>query len=385
MLIELHSLTSHAPANLNRDDLGRPKSAMFGGANRARISSQAIKRSIRTSNYLADKLGSKLSTRSRQIPKIIYNRIEADMGGDEKKLELLKQCCESFAGAIGKLDSKNELHTSQIVFLTQDEIDRAEKFIREFLLANEKPSKTEIGNISKTAAEAIGLNRVPADGVDMALFGRMTTDDANTFTDVDASMQVSHAISTHTVVPETDWFTAVDDYSTSEDERGSGHIGELDFNSAVYYKYFSCNLPLLVRNMSGAREEAVTALSAVLDAACRVTPSGKQNSFASHSLADTVLIVLRDQRVPVSLANAFERPVGKDDTEGYLGKSRTALAKHYSGLVNGYGMNDRAACFCVDEDSRDDLKAHLPEGTQILGSLDELFTWLNNEATTEAE
>lgn len=381
MLIELHSLTSHAPANLNRDDLGRPKSAIFGGANRARVSSQAIKRSIRTSNYLEGILENKLSTRSRQIPKIIYDRIAKDLGGDEKKLELLKKCCESFAGAIGKLDSKRELHTSQIVFLTQGEIDRAEKYLREFMLADEKPSAKEIKEIANEAAEAIGLDRVPADGVDMALFGRMTTDDANKFTDVDASMQVAHAISTHAVVPETDWFTAVDDFTTSEEERGSGHIGELEFNSAVFYKYFSCNLPLLVRNMGGARKEAVEALSAVLDAACQVTPSGKQNTFASHSLADTVLLVRRGKRLPVSLANAFERPI--DGEDGYLPKSRSELVKHYANINSSYSLNDEAAFFCVDPSAREELAKDLPEGTKIVSSLSELFDWLKQGLNTE--
>ena len=374
MLIELHSLTSHAPANLNRDDLGRPKSAVFGGANRARISSQAIKRSIRTSNYLADKLDSKLSTRSRQIPKIIYETIVQDVGDDAKTLELLKKCCESFAGAIGKLDSKRELHTSQIVFLTNDEIDRAAEYIRGFLIADTKPSAKEIKEISNNAAEAIGLNRVPADGVDMALFGRMTTDDANTFTNVDASMQVAHAISTHTVTPETDWFTAVDDFTSGEEERGSGHIGELEFNSAVFYKYFSCNLPLLVQNMSGARKNAVDALAAVLDAACRTTPSGKQNSFASHSLADTVLLVRREQRVPVSLANAFERPVSGE--EGHLAGSRVELVTHYKHISEGYGLNDQTAFFCLDPEARTELAKELPKGTEVISSLDELFTWM---------
>lgn len=382
MLIELHSLTSHAPANLNRDDLGRPKSAVFGGANRARISSQAIKRSIRTSNYLEEKLGEKLSTRSRQIPKIVYNRIAEGLIGDEKKLELLKKCCESFAGAIGKLDAKRELHTSQIVFMTNDEIDRAENYIRSFIDAEGKPSATDIKNISSAAAEAIGLNRVPGDGVDMALFGRMTTDDANSFTNVDASMQVAHAISTHAVVPETDWFTAVDDFTTGEEERGSGHIGELEFNSAVFYKYFSCNLPLLVRNMNGAREEAVEALATVLDAACRTTPSGKQNTFASHALADTVLLVRRDQRIPVSLANAFERPVNGES--GYLETSRARLVGHYGEIRSGYGLNDSAAFFCLDGTAREELRAMLPEGTTVVSSLTELFDWLKQGLAAES-
>ena len=381
MLIELHSLTSHAPANLNRDDLGRPKSAIFGGANRARVSSQAIKRSIRTSNYLEGILKNELSTRSRQIPKIIYDRIVKDLDGDEKELELLKKCCESFAGAIGKLDSKHELHTSQTVFLTHDEINRAEEYLRKFMIADGKPSAAQIKEIANEAAEAIGLDRVPADGVDMALFGRMTTDKENNFVNVDASMQVAHAISTHAVVPETDWFTTVDDFTTSKEERGSSHIGELEFNSAVFYKYFSCNLPLLVRNMGGAHKEAVEALAAVLDAACQVTPSGKQNTFASHSLADTVLLVRRGKRLPVSLANAFEHPIYSKT--GYLAQSRSELVKHYANISTSYSLDDEAAFFCVDPAAGQELAKDLPEGTKVVSSLSELFNWLKQGLNAE--
>ncbi|MCB0714155.1 MAG: type I-E CRISPR-associated protein Cas7/Cse4/CasC [Ignavibacteriae bacterium] len=381
MIAELHSLTSHAPANLNRDDMGRPKSARFGGADRARISSQAIKRSIRTSNYLSERLGKKLSTRSRQIPHIILERIAPQLDGDTKKLKLLNEACEAFASVLGKLDSKRtkqteKIHTSQIVFLTEGEIARAVGYISE-IVNGEAPSKA-IKKIANEGAAAIGLNRVPADGVDMALFGRMTTDDANTFTGVDASMQVAHAISTHAVMPETDWFTAVDDFTSGDEERGSGHIGEVEFNSACFYKYFSCNLPLLIRNMSGARSEAVEALASVLDAACRVTPSGKQNTFASHSMADTALVVLRDQRIPVSLANAFERPVSSED--GYLSSSRERLVKHYSDLVGSYNLNDKAALFCSDSEAREELKKILPEHVTVVSSLGDLFSWMRTEA-----
>ncbi|MBL7989112.1 MAG: type I-E CRISPR-associated protein Cas7/Cse4/CasC [Chlorobi bacterium] len=374
MIIELHSLTSHSPANLNRDDLGRPKSAVFGGVNRARISSQAIKRSVRTSNYVEEHLRDAISTRSRQIPKMIYEQLLPEFSGE--KADRLKQFCLALPGAFGKADSKKEMQTSQIIFLTPDEIARATNYVREVVNGDEKLTKAKVTELIAGAAVAIGLNRNPGDGVDMALFGRMTTDDANSFASVDAAMQVAHAISTHAVTPETDWFTAVDDVVSDGEERGSGHIGELEFNSATFYKYFSCNLPLLVKNMNGATEDAVDALATVLDAACRVTPSGKQNSYASHSCADTALLVIRQQRIPVSLANAFERPVPKDEAKGYLAQSRQAMAEHYAELVKCYELGDKAALFCVNSKSHDQLKQTLPEGVTIVGSLSELLGWM---------
>ena len=371
MLIELHSLTSHSPANLNRDDLGRPKSAVFGGVNRARISSQAIKRSVRTSNYVEEHLRDAISTRSRQIPKMIYEQLLPEFSGE--KADRLKELCLALPGAFGKVDSKREMHTSQIIFLTPDEIARASDYVRGIVNGNEKLTKAKITELIDGAAAAIGLNRNPGDGVDMALFGRMTTDDANSFASVDAAMQAAHAISTHAVTPETDWFTAVDDVVSDGEERGSGHIGELEFNSATFYKYFSCNLPLLVKNMNGATEDAVDALATVLDAACRVTPSGKQNSYASHPCADTALLVIRQQRIPVSLANAFERPVPKDETLGYLAQSRIKMLRHYRDLVESYSLDDRAICFCSDSQAREELAGLLPENTTMVSSLKELF------------
>lgn len=367
MLVELHSLTSHAPANLNRDDLGRPKSAVFGGTQRARISSQAIKRSIRTSNYLEGLLAGRLSTRSRQIPQMIYDNLENN-GLD---LDRLQKVCEVFTEVIGKPDKNNKLHTSQIVFLTAGEIERVTDYIARTAGGDAKLDSKGLKELKETAAVEIGLSRNPGDGVDMALFGRMTTDDEEKFAAVDAAMQVAHAISTHTVTPEVDWFTAVDDIVTGSEQTGSGHLGETEFNSAVFYKYFSCNLPLLARNLKGETATAIDALAAVFDAACRVTPSGKQNSFASHALADTVLIVLRDARIPVSLANSFERPVGRDASSesGYLDESRNRMLKHYGKMRAGYELNDRAVLFTTAENVE-------VEGVESVATLGEALAWM---------
>lgn len=351
MLIELHLLTSHAPANLNRDDFGRPKTAYFGGTERARISSQSQKRAVRRSTYLKELLGDRLSTRSLHIPRDIYDRLKKDYS--DGRLERLGLACEAVANALGKAEKVNKddeyaLKTSQIVFLTQQEIARIEQFVRETVESDTKLTKKELKEVSSKVAEQTGLNERPTDGVDMALFGRMTTDDENKFKAVDAAMQVAHPIATHTTVTETDYFTAVDDLMQQSGERGSGHIGEHDFNSAVFYKYFSCNLDQLVQNLGGDHETALEALESVFDSACRVTPSGKQNSFASHSQADVVLLVVRDKNVPCSLANAFERPVPASE-RGYLMESVNRLVRRYARLVEGYELDDSAVLFTLEE------------------------------------
>lgn len=367
MLIELHLLTSHAPANLNRDDFGRPKTAYFGGTERARISSQSQKRAIRLSDYVQDRLGDRLSTRSRAIPQKLFDQLVRDF--PEKK-DRVQQACEILTQVLGKPDKKNPLHVSQIVFLTKREIERIGSHLRSVIMDDSKLTGKAAKDLAKAWASEIGLNERPADGVDMALFGRMTTDDANAFAGVDAAMQVAHAIATHTTITETDYFTAVDDLVVESGERGSAHIGESDFNSAVFYKYFSCNLDQLVRNLGDDREAAVKALEVVLDAACRVTPTGKQNSFASHSVADVALLVVRDTNVPCSLANAFERAVPATEN-GYLDGSLSRLAKRYTRLVDAYDLDDRACLFAVVGGSQEGPFSHAER-------LEDLWSFLRN-------
>ena len=372
MLVELHLLTSHAPSSLNRDDAGRPKTALFGGVERARISSQAQKRAIRRSPVLQDALAGRLSTRTKELPRILFERLKPDYADRAERLETV---CEALTMALGKPDAKDKLVTSQIVFLTADELTRIESRVREAVQSDDKMTGKAAKELSATMAADIGLDKRPQDGVDMALFGRMTTDDANSFSSVDAAMQVAHPLATHATRTETDYFTAVDDLRA---ERGTGHIGESDFNSAVYYKYFSCNVEALAGNLDGDRASALDALAVVLDAACRVTPSGKQNSFASHSLADVALLVVRDANVPCSLANAFERPVehiGADGREqGFLTPSAEALVRRYGRLVASYGLADHAALFSMPEIETDGVPVERVE------RLDDLWTFLTEHA-----
>lgn len=380
MLVELHLLTPHAPANLNRDDFGRPKTALFGGTERGRISSQALKRAIRKSAFVEERLADRISTRSLHIPQMLYDEMAEQYEGEDR--ERLEKLCEAVTHALGKPDKDNALKTSQIVFLTPDEIARIRALLREKMEDGTRLTGKAVKEFGDTIAKASGLDQRPADAVDMALFGRMTTDDADAFKAVDAAMQVAHPIATHTTVTETDYFTAVDDWKAEggsggdTDTRGSGHIGELDFNSAVYYKYLSCDLDALVENMGGDREAALDGLEVILDAACRVTPTGKQNSFASHSPAETALLVLRDAKTPCSLAAAFEAPVPASEN-GYAAESTRRMLRRYARLVDAYELDDDAVAFTLDDD--------LPDGPyEQAGRLSELWAFLRRHANGDA-
>lgn len=143
---------------------------------------------------------------------------------------------------------------------------------------------------------------------DFALFGRMTTSDY--FEDVEAAMQVAHAFSTHAVVNEVDYFTAVDDLGKAG--GGAGHVDEATFNSACFYKYFCLDWEQLVKNLGGGPEAerlAAATLGHFLRAAALTTPSGKQNSFAAHNPPEGILVeIKKNGRIPMSYANAFAEP-----------------------------------------------------------------------------
>lgn len=381
MLVELHLLTPHAPANLNRDDFGRPKTALFGGTERGRISSQAIKRAIRKSPFVAERLGEKISTRSLHIPQMLYDELKEEYEGEDH--ERLEKLCEAVTHALGKPDKDNALKTSQIVFLTPDEIARIRALIAEKMDDGTRLTGKAVKEFGDTIAKATGLDHRPSDGIDMALFGRMTTDDAASFAAVDAAMQVAHPIATHTTVTETDYFTAVDDWKAGggsggdTDTRGSGHIGEIDFNSAVYYKYFSCDLDALTKNLGDDREAALDGLEVILEAACRVSPSGKQNSFASHSPAEAALLVIREAKTPCSLAAAFEAPVPATEN-GYAAESTRRMLRRYERLVAAYELDDEAVAFTLNGDTP------ASDAYETADRLSELWAFLRRHANGDA-
>src|SRR5690606_37807747 len=165
MLVELHLLTPHAPANLNRDDFGRPKTALFGGTETGRISSQALKRAIRKSPFVAERLAGKISTRSLYIPQMLFDELKGGYEGDD--VERLRALCEAVTHALGKPDKDNPLKTSQIVFLTPDEIGHIRALIREKMGDGTRLTGKAVKEFGDTVAEATGLDQRPTDAVDM--------------------------------------------------------------------------------------------------------------------------------------------------------------------------------------------------------------------------
>jgi CRISPR system Cascade subunit CasC len=356
MLIEIHILQNHAPSNLNRDDTGSPKECIFGGVRRARISSQCLKRSIRRSDLFQKALVGHLAIRTRRLPELVRERFKNEVGLSDYA-EMAAQKATGFGTEKGTERDPNkktgEYETAQTMFLTED--DQQAVFGVLLAAAHEAGS---VAKFQKTAAKDLqaqarqkGFRPMTAD---IALFGRMITSEA--FRNVEASAQVAHAISTHKVEHEFDYFTAVDDLPRASEEReedaGADMLGDVEFNSACYYKYLSIDTDGFIRNLTGAKlrevpaadqlaavELAANTIDVLLRAAVCVTPTGKQNSFAAHQLPAAVLVEVRPHCTPVSYANAFVDPARNGKDGDLVAASLTKLARHVEALTKGFNLN----------------------------------------------
>lgn len=304
MLIEIHLLKNYPPVNLNRDDSGAPKSCFFGGVQRGRISSQCLKRSWRTSDIFKQ-IGS-YGVRTRKLPELVEEQL-IEMGVDKETAEVAKEKMTGIANKDGKT-TKDGI-TAQIVFYAEDEIKRVAKRVKE-AIDEDANLKSFAKRSPKEFTALVEDAKISPISADIALFGRMVTSDY--FLNVDASMQVAHAISTHMVNRESDYYTAMDDLLKNNEETGAGMIGDTDYNSCCYYEYASIDTDALAENLKNApnREGLIEKLiPALLQAMAYTNPSGKQNTFAGQIMPDLVMIECKNHKVPLSYVNAFEIPV----------------------------------------------------------------------------
>lgn len=335
MFLELHILQNFAPSNLNRDDTNAPKHADFGGVRRARVSSQSWKRAMRDAftqqNLLpADARG----VRTKRLLEILSDRL-VEAGHEPEEAERVARA--ALIGLKLGFDQKRPTETQYLVFLGEGEIESlvalCEAHFDELLAANadKKGSK-----IPPSLEQALGKALDGSKAADVALFGRMLAD--LPARNVDAAAQVAHAISTHRVGTEFDFFTAVDDLKNREegDDMGAGMMGTVEFNSACYYRYANLDLDQLLSNLEGDRELAHAAAEAFVRAFIDSIPSGKQNTFAAQSRPTLVLAEYRSGP-PQSLADAFAWPISSNGDGGLLRDSVRALDDRYGRLAAMYG------------------------------------------------
>jgi CRISPR system Cascade subunit CasC len=346
-ILDLHVLQTVPPSNLNRDDTGTPKTAIYGGARRARVSSQAWKRATR--NAFHDLLDpSELGVRTKRVADLVAEAIQRQDGSvtaaDGWALAaptITAATGSKIEAPKGKTDDGIAPESKYLMFLSAGQVDA--------LAALALEGRDDITTFfkdkdNKTRAKQIANSR---HSVDIALFGRMVADGADV--NVDAAAQVAHAISVHRVDNESDYYTAVDDRKNreAEDDLGAGMIGNVDFNSATLYRYAALDVDLLRRNLGmglRAGEDPATPLRRAVEAfvegfICSL-PTGKINTFGHHTLPDVVIAKLRTAR-PVSFVTAYEAPCQPDpENGGFLRGACDRLADYATDIETTYGITD---------------------------------------------
>ena len=319
--LQLHLLTAYGPSNLNRDDTGRPKSVVFGGVPRLRVSSQSLKRAWRTSEVFAARLDGHLAARTQRLGKDVLDRLlEGGMDEDEA-LEVAR----GIARVFGKIKAENDeapTFIEQLAFVSPEERTRA------FALAD----KAMDGEPVEDPAPDELLKKVDT-AADIAMFGRMLAD--NPKFNREAAVQVAHAMTTHRSIAEDDYYTAVDDLKSRDepDDAGAGFVGVQEFGAGVFYLYICVDRGLLLGNLDEAHSVRDASVAALVEAAATVAPGGKQASFASRARA----IYVRAEKgsaQPRSLAAAFLEPV-TGSSQGR--RSIEALEDFQSRLDAAYG------------------------------------------------
>lgn len=293
--VEFHIIQSFPVTCLNRDDVGAPKTAVVGGVTRARVSSQCWKRQVRLAMH---DFGIKLAHRTKHVDDLILQAI-AEKGGNA---DASRACAEAIAACVSK---------DTLLFITDSEAARLAEYAKEIGFNKDKVKDTDVEKILK------GVGNKAADGLDIALFGRMVAQAATL--DIEAAASFSHAISTHKVTNEIEFFTALDDCPRPE-EQGSSHMGSLEFNSATYYRYVSLDVGQLFDTLGneGAVSQAVEAFIKALYVA---VPAARQTTQSGASSWDFAKVFVRSgQRLQLS----FETPVKPQDG-GYLKPSIECL------------------------------------------------------------
>jgi len=296
LYVDFHVLQTVPPSCINRDDTGSPKTAVYGGVLRARVSSQAWKHAMRKD--FAENTPLDVGKRTKKAAELVKDQILAL----DSELDADKLAKKALENTGIKSDDKG---TKALFFMSTAQA-KALAVLAVEGVADKKQYKD-------------ALKAAPS--MDMALFGRMVADDPSL--NYDAAAQVAHSISTHAVKNEYDYFTAVDDCQT--DSTGAGHLGTVEYNSSTLYRYATVNV-LELKGKLGA-EQAAETVRAFGEAFLFSMPTGKQNTFANRPLPDAVYVTLREDQ-PVNLCGAFERAVSRGEQGGYAEASKAALAQY---------------------------------------------------------
>lgn len=331
--VQLHVLTAYPPANLNRDDTGRPKTALLGDALRLRISSQSLKRAWRTSDVFEADVGpAHKGTRTKLLGIEVYRQL---VGGGVKD-KPAREWSRAIAGQFGKLkadkktDADDDLQIEQLAHISPEERTAVDALATACAARGSAPTADELKLLTR-----------PRAAVDIAMFGRMLAD-APAF-NTEAAVQVAHAITVHKAAIEDDFFSAVDDLNQGLEDKGAGHIGERGYGAGLFYLYVCIDRELLLENLGGDAALRAQALRALLNAIAQVAPTGMQNSFGSRARASYVLAEKGSQQ-PRSLVQAFLKPVKPWGEHDMLGLAVDALTQRRDNFDKVYGACADSRC-----------------------------------------
>jgi CRISPR system Cascade subunit CasC len=316
LYLDIHVLQTVPPSCINRDDTGSPKTAIYGGVTRARVSSQAWKKAVR--DYFKENAFEN-GIRTKYIFDLIAKEFIAKEGENQEVSQAdaetaIKEILDKTGVKISKDKDNNRDVTGALFFISLKQVKELAKLAKE-------------GKFEKNIAQD-AIKKNPA--VDMALFGRMVAEDGGL--NIEASCQVAHAISTHKITNEYDYFTAVDEKET--DHSGAGMIGTVEYNSSTLYRYATVAVHELNKQLGETPEKTAEAVEAFIKAFVLSMPTGKKNTFANQTPPYAVYVVLRNDQ-PANFAGAFETAIkiGKDDS-GYAEKSAKALADYTNETKN---------------------------------------------------
>ncbi|PXY18438.1 type I-E CRISPR-associated protein Cas7/Cse4/CasC [Prauserella flavalba] len=319
-IVDIHVLQTVPPSNINRDDTGSPKTATYGGARRARVSSQAWKRATR--DAFADLLDrNELGVRTKRVVELVADEIAKQDPSFADRAEELSTAVLAAAGvkltAARKKDAPQE--SGFLLFLSNRQVaGLAELAIN--------AAREADGGAVKIASKEAKTRADQENSVDVSLFGRMVAD--QTDLNVEAAAQVAHALSVHEVATEFDYFTAVDDHKKADEEEdaGAGMIGAVEFNSSTLYRYATVDVDQLEENL-GNTDVTRRAVEAFTRAFITSMPTGKQNTFANRTLPDAVLVIVRETQ-PINLVGAYEDAITAEEKAGRIATAIQRLATH---------------------------------------------------------
>jgi len=317
--LELHILQSVPVACLNRDDLNSPKTAIFGGVQRARVSSQSWKRAIRE---LAKETNPDYFKGERT--RLIYEPLRQALEALNLPATEADEGAKAIADALAKLDKKpsDKVKVTTLYFMSPLEIQTLAKVW----------SETKDTKKALKAIDAKSLN----DAADISLFGRMVANDHSLT--VEAASMFSHALSVHKVDNEIDFFSAVDDLQGKE-EPGAGMTSTLEFNSATYYRFAALNLDMLAdgRHLGSLTQaERQSVVRTFVESTIKAIPGARKNTMNGNTLPIHVLVVVREKGHPIQLVNAFENPIRS--AQGYGTKAIEQLKAEYAKLKETWGV-----------------------------------------------